>query len=33
MMTDLFMFVGAEDRQLFSLADLKFDNCSPNKCF
>lgn len=33
MMTDLFMFVGAEDRQLFSHAGLQFDNCSPNKCF
>lgn len=33
MMTDLFMFVGAEDRQLFSHAGLQFDNCSPNTCF
>lgn len=33
MMTDLFTFVGAEDRQLFSHPGLRFDNCSPNKCF
>lgn len=32
-MTDLFMFVGAEHRQLFSHAGLQFDNCSPNTCF
>lgn len=33
MMTDLFLFVGAGDRQLFSLAALQFDSRSPNKRF